>query len=87
MDELERKASAYKELSKKSKEIDAELAKLKEEIVLLMDGAETVRAGIYTVKNTHYEAFWFDKKALEEALPDVAYDFTKVVDRTRFTVA
>lgn len=87
MTDLEKKAKRYLDLKRKSRDIDKELDDLKAELIGLMDGEEVVRAGRYTVKNTHYEALWFDGKALEAKLPEIHYEFTKVVDRTRFTVS
>ena len=87
--EITKAAKDYREIQAMIKELQDEADAIKATITAEMDakGVDTMRADIFTIKNTAYQTSRLDTTALKQELPDVAARYTKTTESRRFQVA
>jgi predicted phage-related endonuclease len=87
--ELAAKVKEYRQIQQFIKQLEDEADTLKAAITAEMEAqeAETVQAGLFTVKWTPYTAQRLDAAALKNELPDIAARYTKSTEIRRFQVA
>jgi len=87
--EMETTARTYREIQAEIKALEEQADALKQTMIAEMDArkADKLEAGAYTIHWSIYESSRLDTTALNEALPDVAAQYTKATTATRFQVA
>ena len=79
-------ATEYKALKARESALKAEMDALKADMLKLMDGAEKVVCGQYTIQNQTIISNVLNTKRLQAERPDVAEEYTETKESTRFTV-
>lgn len=80
------KATQYKAIQARMKDLQAELEELKAEIVSGMDGQEKAVVGQYTIWNKTVSSMRFDTKTFEQENPELANRYKKESVCTRFEI-
>lgn len=76
----------YKAMKARQDALKAEMDALKAEMINVLNGAEKVVCGQYTVTNQHIVSHVVDTKRLQAERPDVANEYTVEKETSRFTV-
>jgi len=87
MSKFEKLCNEYRENKRLIEELEAMNESLKNDIIALMRGRETVTEGSTKVIYKTVTGSRLDGKALKEALPDIAQAFTTETQYKRFTIA
>ena len=87
MREFEKLCNEYRENKRLIEELEAMNESLKNDIISLMKGRETVIEGSTKVIYKTVTSSRLDGKALKESYPDIVKAYTKETSYKRFTVA
>ena len=82
----EKLAKEYAEYKRIEKDAKKALEELQAQLVTILGDAEEMTAGLFTIRNKHFERKQFDSKRFQTDNPDMYEQYCNTVDRTRFSV-